>query len=282
MKNYSSSLLEADTYDLNSVIDASLTTTLAAALAPIEPTPTLHQRLMARVARSVAANAGITTVRAEQGVWRELAPGVRACTLYGEALIQFTLIELAAGAAWTLGTMAQLHELALGPAVHECLVLRGEVQLDAPALGSPVLQLHDYQLIGREAVWLPEARLISHNGARLCWRSSGEGSEYGSTQASHRVTADASGWRPLAPGVEFKRLHKCNGRVSMLTRFEAGATLAAHPHRLGEEGLMAQGEGFLGDVLLREGEFQYAAAGALHAPLFTDVGCVLFVSGAAD
>ncbi len=278
MKNYSSSYLDADVYELNSVLDASLTTTLAEALAPIAPAPGLQQRLMARVTRSAAANMGITTVRAEQGVWRELAAGVRSCTQHSEAAIQFTLIELAAGVSWSLG--AQLHELTPGPAVHECLVLRGEVQLVAPALGSPFLQLHDYQLIGREAAWLPGAQLISSKGARLAWRSSALGSEFGPTQASHRVRADASGWRHLVPGVEFKRLHVLNGRISMLLRFETGATLPAHPHRLGEEGLMVQGEGFLGDVLLREGEFQYAAAGTTHAKLFTDVGCVLFVSGA--
>lgn len=39
---------------------------------------------------------------------------------------------------------------------------------------------------------------------------------------------------------------------------------------------MVEGELFLGDVMLREEEFQFAPAGSEHGELFSDVGCLLF------
>jgi len=44
--------------------------------------------------------------------------------------------------------------------------------------------------------------------------------------------------------------------------------------------MMLAGEVFLGDILLRAGEFQLAPAGSLHGEAYTDVGALLFVRGA--
>jgi anti-sigma factor ChrR (cupin superfamily) len=82
--------------------------------------------------------------------------------------------------------------------------------------------------------------------------------------------------------VDIKPLHALGERVSMLVRFEPGARVPDHAHVLAEECLMVQGDLFLGDVLLCEGEFQYAPVGSRHDELFSDVGCVLFFSGAID
>ena len=58
--------------------------------------------------------------------------------------------------------------------------------------------------------------------------------------------------------------------------------LDAHGHGLTDQCLKVEGELFLGDVLLREGEFQFTPVGTEHGELFFDVGCLLFFSGAID
>ncbi len=251
--------------------------TLAVGMTPIEPPATveaaLGERLLSRVARSAEANRLFETVRLNDGVWRELAPGVRARSQHADAASQTTLIELAPGAVWHVGGALATH------AAHECLVLRG----DAAGLGSQTLRVQDYQLIGTDAPGLLDASISSVQGALLYWRSSVAGSsEFGETRASHLVPAGEAGWEPLRHGVRIKPLHKVGERISMLVQFEPGARVPDHPHALGEECLMVQGELFLGDVLLREGEFQFAPSGSSHGELYSDVGCMLFFSGAID
>ena len=262
--------------------------TLAVELTPIEPpyamAGALRQRLLARVAQSAAASAGMTTRRLAGAVWHDLAPGVRLYPQHQDEQGQSSLIELAPGAAWAPGEDAvQLH--GGGAAVHEILVLRGEMRLGVAELGSPMLAAQDYQLIGLSNPWSAAAELSSSQGALLFWRSSkalANTNEFGHTAASHRVAAGAQGWEPLRQGVNIKPLHMVGERISMLVRFEPGATVPAHPHGLGEECLMLEGDLFLGDVLLREGEFQYAPAGSGHGEPFSDVGCLLFFCGAID
>jgi quercetin dioxygenase-like cupin family protein len=261
--------------------------TLAVELTPIEPPSAvagaLRQRLLARVAHSAAASLGMTTRRAADAVWQDLAPGVRRYTQHRDALGQSSLIELAAGTVWAPGEgAAALH----GPAaaVHEILVLSGDLRL-----ADSDLSAHDYQLIGLDQPWPADVRLSSTAGALLYWRSSKTGlsadlaaNEFGQTQDSHRVAAGEQGWQPLRQGVEIKPLHRVGERISMLVRFQPGARVPAHPHGLGEECLMLDGDLFLGDVLLRAGEFQFAPAGTGHGEPFSDVGCLLFFCGAID
>jgi quercetin dioxygenase-like cupin family protein len=268
--------------------------TLAVGVTPIEPpaaiSGALRKRLLNRIAQSAAANKNFETVRLDDGDWRELAAGVRARTQHADAAGQTTLIQLAAGAVWRPGQSPGLEAKDMfdqiiggASAVHEFLVLSGELQLEASALGSPTLGEQDYQLIGLKAPWLDQIALTAPKGASLYWHSSTAGiSEFGQTQDSHRVSAGDTGWEPLRQGVSIKPLHTVGERISMLVRFEPGARVPAHGHGLTEKCLMVEGELFLGDVLLREGEFQYAPAGSEHGELFSDVGCLLFFSGAID
>lgn len=267
--------------------------TLAVELSPIDPpsamASALRQRLRARAAQSAAASLGMTTRRRADAVWHDLAPGVRIYPQHQDALGQSSLIELAAGTCWTPGA-ATLH----GPdaAVHEVLVLRGDLQFrnaGLAGLGEVSLAAQDYQLIGLEHPLPAEAGLSSTTGALLYWRSSKAGlaaevarHEFGHTLQSHRVAAGEQGWQALRQGVDIKPLHLVGERISMLVRFQPGATVPEHPHGLGEECLMLEGELFLGDVLLRAGEFQFAPAGTGHDGLLSDVGCLLYFCGAID
>ena len=262
--------------------------TLAVELAPIEPPSVmagaLRQRLLARVAQSAAESAGMTTLRQADAVWQDLAPGVRLYPQHRDALGQSSLIELAPGTLWTPGAgVAQLH--GPGTAVHEILVLRGAMRLGVAELGSPTLAAQEHQLIGLSNPWSADTELSSRTGALFYWRSSKAGAnanEFGQTAASHRVAPGLQGWQPLRQGVDIKPLHVQGERIAMLVRFQPGASVPAHPHGLGEECLMLEGDLFLGDVLLRAGEFQFAPAGTGHAGLLSDVGCLLFFCGAID
>jgi hypothetical protein len=267
---------------------------LAVGVSPIDPPAeiagALRKRLLDRVAHSAAVNKDFETVRLNDGEWRELSPGVRARTQHVDSAGQATVIELSAGAVWWPGKTLGFHaregvtqEDGARSAVHEFLVLSGELQVEASALGSPKMSEQDYQLIGLEAPWLDQVVLTSVSGASLYWHSSVAGvGEYGDTQASHRVAASHGEWEPLREGVSIKPLHAVGERISMLVRFQPGARVPAHGHGLTEKCLMVAGELFLGDVLLREGEFQFAPAGSGHGELFSDVGCLLFFSGAID
>jgi hypothetical protein len=269
--------------------------TLAVAIAPIAPPvqmeAALRTRLMTRVANSASANRLFETVRTNDGVWRELSTGVRARLQHADSATSTTILALEPGASWSLSELPALHS-ARGAnnlnAVHECLVLSGEVSLngvkpEAQHLVADTLSACDYQFIGTDAEWLNGTQLCTPSGAQLLWRTSVCGaSEFGTTAESHAVKGHDDGWEPLRQGVSIKPLHMVGERISMLVRFEAGARVPAHAHSLGEECLMVQGDLFLGDVLLREREFQYAPAGSLHGGLFSDVGCLLFFSGAID
>jgi uncharacterized cupin superfamily protein len=67
----------------------------------------------------------------------------------------------------------------------------------------------------------------------------------------------------------------------MLVRMQPGARVPTHPHPIDEECLMLEGEMFLGDTLLRAGDFQLAPAGTRDADVVTDVGALFYVRGAA-
>ncbi|CAN5186422.1 hypothetical protein BH11PSE10_BH11PSE10_11930 [soil metagenome] len=68
----------------------------------------------------------------------------------------------------------------------------------------------------------------------------------------------------------------------MLVRFAAGAGVPDHTHALDEDCLMLEGEMFLGDTLLRPGDYQMAAAGSRHFGEMSDVGGTFYFHGAID
>ena len=249
-------------HDLEALVATSLT--------PMEPEPAvgaaLSSRLFKRVARSAQANASFVNVRKGDGEWRELVPGVRFKSLHeGEGVVS-RLLQVDPGACWSVGDAG---------AVDELLLLSGELSLGSLHLGA-----HDYHLHG-SAAGSVDAR--SSNGALLYWRRSASGqTAFGTTQASVTVASNDEGWEPLRPGVMLKPLFGVGDRVSMLARLSVGASVPSHVHECAEECLMIDGDMFLGDVLLLEGEFQWAPGGTSHDMLFSDVGCVVFIHGAVD
>ncbi|MBS1212238.1 MAG: hypothetical protein H6R26_854 [Proteobacteria bacterium] len=251
-------------------------------LTPIVPAPPqqekLRANLMERVARSVAAHAGLLTVRHKDGVWQTLKTGIRFKHLWSGPVGSSVLIEFAPGAALP----AHRHHW-----LEEGIVLRGGLQMGDLDLG-PL----DYH------VSPPGSRhggIRSRQGALAYLRGTSLGDKPSvlhellagmlplGRDASRTVyAAQEDGWVEVADGVMQKRLWSDGAMVSRFCRLEPGARVPGHGHKLDEECMMLQGELFLGDILLREGEYQLAPAGSRHGEIYTDVGAIFFVRSVLD
>lgn len=253
---------------------------LAEALTPISPdgprTSALRVQLMQRARASRAGEERFVNVRRDEGKWRPLVRGVRVKTLCQGARARSVLVELDAGAALPTHRHHE-HE--------ECVVLRGEARL-----GELQVRRGDYHLAPAGS---RHGRVSSATGALLYLRGTSIGSGVGVARDlitawlpgagadPITVRADEGEWRDFAPGVQIKSLWRDAGAQSMLLRLQAGARADAHAHSTEEECLMLDGEAFLGDTLLRAGDYQLAPAGTRHRALSSDVGALLFVHGTA-
>ena len=85
-----------------------------------------------------------------------------------------------------------------------------------------------------------------------------------------------AGWHDFAPAIQRRVLWQREGEASMLYCLQAGVQVAHHGHGHDEECLMLQGDLFLDDVLLQQGDYQLAPTGTDHRLTETDTGGVLF------
>lgn len=232
--------------------------------APAEP-GRMGGRLNDRLQRSLEAERGMVTVRrrntapAEAGLrWLYRAPAGRPLRP-GEPR-SVCLIELQAG---------QFLQFEKTDGPREFLVLRGRVEIDTEALTA------------RDFLLLPAgnaARLISLEGAQLFMR------EADATVAARRtLVRDAeAGWPEFAPGIRRRVLWAGAGQAALLYRAEPGAGVPGHGHGHDEECLMLQGELFLDDLLLQQGDYQLAPAGTGHRITETDTGVIIYAHGDLD
>lgn len=232
----------------------------------------LRGRLLDRLAASRAASAVMVTSRLTQLPASVLAPGVVSRTLYaasrdralrpGEPL-RARLLELHSGSRWD-GPPSEHHR--------EWLVLRGTARI-----GDAVLQLRDYHVVpvGRAC-----GAVGSDQGALLFLRESTIAARDDDVPSTIR-DADA-GWPEYAPGIRRRVLWQRDGQAALLYHTQPGASVPHHTHGHDEECLMVQGELFLDDVLLREGDYQVAPAGTDHRVTETDTGVVIYAHGDLD
>ena len=232
--------------------------------APAEPRR-LAERLSGRLQRSLQAERGMVTVRRRHATFEALAPGVRSRALYlapperrlrpGEPR-RACVIELQPG--------SRLQWPAAGPV--EVLVLKGQADVD----GEP-LSLRDFLLLPAGAVGL-----ASETGAELFLREA-----QGEVERTLLRDADA-GWPEFAPGIRRRVLWAAGGEAALLYWAEPGAAVPGHGHGHDEECLMVEGELFLDDVLLQQGDYQLAPAGSGHRVTQTDTGVIIYAHGDLD
>jgi quercetin dioxygenase-like cupin family protein len=228
------------------------------------PTPALRRRLLQRVQRSREHESQFQTVRREGGGWLDEAAGVRRKPLARTEVARSSLIELDPG-AWLPATP--------GFSQTEFVLLDGAALLGKVALacGDAACAPQD----DRHGVQAGPA------GARLYVRLSASGRPPADVTHLSALDGDA-GWQDFSPGVRIKALWDGGMRRSLLVRMDPGAAVSAHAHALEEECLMLAGEAFIGDTLLRSGDYQLAPQGSRHGSVTTDVGALFYVHGALD
>ena len=95
------------------------------------------------------------------------------------------------------------------------------------------------------------------------------------------IRAEEGLWHSVAPLVDMKLLYDDGSSRSFLLRLQAGARLPPHGHAADEECIVLQGEGSIGDVFLRAGDYHLAPKGMRHGETFTATGALLFIRTAA-
>ncbi len=232
---------------------------------------------MQRIQRSIALHAAFVTHRRGEGCWLLAGEGVRIKILYNSASEVARLAALAPGAQW-VGPEEGVDE--------ECIVISGALRMGPHRLTAQAYALHPNRF-GDPVVALDEgATLFSRQvvTTQIDSLPNAESAWWGRGRQPEVVGApqDASAWQHFAPGIRLRVLRGRGEVMSMLVRFAPGARLPAHRHALGEHCLMLEGDLFLGDTLLRNGEYQWAPAGSEHGELMSDVGCLLFFHGGVD
>ncbi len=225
----------------------------------------LRTRLVQRIQRSVAHEGQFATVRRDTGAWHEPRPGVRSKALAQSPVAVSTLVELAAGATFTAASPVATQQ--------EIVLLGGQlfVGMLALACGDAACTPHD----------AAHALRAGAAGARFYLRLSAP-PQPATTSVRFSSLADDSTWQDFGPGVRIKELWNGGERRSVLVRMRAGASVSSHSHGLEEECMMLAGEAFIGDTLLRGGEYQLAPQGSRHGAVQTDVGALFFVHGSLD
>jgi quercetin dioxygenase-like cupin family protein len=120
----------------DSVLDVDIADALADGLAPVELGTAERDRMRTRILKRVAATppSGTETVRAHEGVWRDLAPGVQIKVLHEDPLVNTMsyFVRMEPGAHAPVHTHTQ---------EEHCLVLEGEV-----TIGEHVMRSGDWHV----------------------------------------------------------------------------------------------------------------------------------------
>jgi anti-sigma factor ChrR (cupin superfamily) len=263
--------------DMGDRADAALTLALLAeGLSSVQPAAErehqLHQRLQQRVGRSAIGHRGMRTLRKSDQQWKTLSKGVRACVLNDNGIISSALIEFDPGTRLP-GHRHLAHE--------ECVVLRGSLNA-----GDLVVGPHDYHLAPYGS---KHPSIGSEEGALIFLRGTSLGSGMrmmrelvsawlpGRGAAPSTVRADYDNWHSTGDGAQIKPLWINGDVASMLVNIEPGGRLPGYTHAQDEECLMISGEAFLGDILLRSGEYQMAPSTTVRSEITSDVGGLLFI-----
>jgi quercetin dioxygenase-like cupin family protein len=242
----------------------------------------LGARLAERAHRSVLAHRDFRTTRQADLQWSAPLDGAQEALLDAGDQARATLVRLRPGARlpWPAGTTAQ-----------EILLVEGELQAQ-PAGQAPIM-LTPHALALRSAPQAGELVASAQAGPCLVYVrqmhvapesiSGPEGQWWALPRKPLQIThAAGRRWRPTFEGVEVLPMWGSADITSMLVRFAPGASVPDHQHAAHEDCLMLEGEMFLGDILLRPGDYQLAPAGGGHFGETSDVGCTFFFHGAVD
>jgi quercetin dioxygenase-like cupin family protein len=274
MKHQQPPFHPSEPLDDSSACDALLEAVLAA---PDAQQAQRRDRLFDRVGDSVRAHAGLVTVRARRASWRVEADGVRSRALIERSTPpsfrpgqprSARIVELAPGAHWL--DADDLNDQ------REWLVLQGDVALQADDGEAARLGPLDFHVA---PAGCPPRRFASVAGALLYRRCAPRPASAPQVAPAQTVLDANTPWAEYGPGILRRTVWTSGAEAAYLVRAQAGAQVPAHGHRLDEECLMLDGDLYLGDILLRAGDYQLAPVGSQHGPHLADSTLTLLVRG---
>ena len=230
----------------------------------------LRERIVARAKASKAADRAGIRVPMSEAQWQRLVPGVRVRHLSGDR--RAVMLELAPGASLP---MHRHHE------DEECVVLRGEAQL-----GDITVRQGDYHVAYAQS---RHGRVSSRSGALIYLRGTpiGHGAQVardlvtallpGEGRLPTTIRADEGQWADVVDGVQRKLLHDDGEHRSMLVRLAPGARVPPPDPVRVEECLLLDGELFMGDWLMRPGDYHLSPGNGPRLAAESDVGALMFL-----
>ncbi|TMH31933.1 MAG: hypothetical protein E6H58_11335 [Betaproteobacteria bacterium] len=228
------------------------------------PAQAMRHRLLARVQASHEHESQFLTVRRDAVPWQPLDAQSRMQPLAQTVIAMSSLVDLSRHAR--LPPPRGAYNLCEWVVLEGSATLVGQALACGDAARSPNDDMH--------------AMRAGADGARLYLRCSRVDDP--PAEVLRVSTLDDTDWDDFCPGVRIKALWEGGARRTVLVRMRAGASVKAHAHALEEECMMLAGEAFIGDTLLRSGEYQLAPQGSRHGEVSTDVGAVFFVHGSLD
>jgi anti-sigma factor ChrR (cupin superfamily) len=238
----------------------------------------LRNDLLERVRHSARAHRLFKTIRREDTTWTTIGPGVRRCPLSSQAGLRVDLLKLAPGIElpWVEASLAQ-----------EVLVVDGALSMPGAMASAPDMTPARHLVLGRSAANRP---VSGRQGATLYVRSRtaaldqlpcGEACWWArATRESMQDAGTTCRWEPFMDGVDAAALQVHDGVASMLIRVAPGAALPDHGHSQEEDCYMLEGDMFLGDILMRAGDYQLAPVGRDHVGISSDAGALFYFHGA--
>jgi ChrR Cupin-like domain len=244
------------------------------------PSQVVLSNLLKRVQTSVESTADKVLTRSRrigssivcEGVTSKTLYATQAVTLRPGEPIKVSVFEFAAGASLNIAQALASDALTRGSIDREWLVVKGDITLDGEALTE-----RDYKIIPRDSI---AAGCTSEHGALVFIRESSPAKRLAESPCSSLDSSDH--WPEYAPGIRRRVLWQRDGIAAMLYLTEPQAQVPHHSHHHDEECFMVQGELYLDDVLLLEGDYQLAKGGSQHHVTRTDTGVVLFAHGDVD
>lgn len=241
----------------------------------------LRASLLARVHASALAHRQYRTVRIEDSPWESIAEGLTRRVLRSDPSVRVEMLRLAAGTEFPWPADADAQELLLlegglasttwGPSPTGVPSARAycvrQRSMHPPSLraAEDTLVYVRQRLVGTDALAPLESRWWALPAPSAGW-----------------VDPERRRWHPSSAGVEVLPLRGDADVVSMLVRFAPGASVPDHGHAIDEDCLVLQGDMFLGDILLRAGDYQLAPAGGGHFGETSEPGVLFFFHGALD
>ncbi len=252
----------------------SIAADLAEAVAPIPPSPTVRERLLAR-ARAGSPPPATLVARATDSDWiAGPVPGAITRVLHRDpATRRITVLgRLAPGAPYPAHVHADTEELYL---------LEGELHV-----GHLRLRAGDYCA---GAAGSRHAASVSPTGCTFIAHASEDdqlgADATGSAEEILVVRAGDGEWRPgVAEGVSYRVLREdARARTrTALVRMASGAVIPPHRHDVGAQVYLLEGHGRIAGVALGPGDHCRLPDGTVSHPTTTQRGCTFLLIAARD